>query len=108
MGREYIRRMDIITIASPVVDSDIPDFFTFTPIKFKKPAVLDGEPVDDAPVEEEMVEVVPDPEYEAEVAAADAKFQAALLRMTELELAQDFLNPDYVPVALVVTGADWI
>jgi hypothetical protein len=107
--------MDIITIASPVVDSDIPDFFTFTPIKFKKPAVLDGvaevtpvEPVDDAPVEEEMVEVVPDPEYEAEVAAADAKFQAALLRMTELELAQDFLNPDYVPVALVVTGAEWI
>jgi hypothetical protein len=106
--------MDIITIASPVVDSDIPDFFTFTPIKFKKPAVLDDvaevtpvEPVDDAE-EEEMAEVVPDPEYEAEVAAADAKFQAALLRMTELELAQDFLNPDYVPVALVVTGADWL
>jgi hypothetical protein len=106
--------MDIITIASPVVDSDIPDFFTFTPIKFKKPAVLDDvaevtpvEPVAEAE-EEEMVEVVPDPEYEAEVAAADAKFQAALLRMTELELAQDFLNPDYVPVALVVTGADWL
>jgi hypothetical protein len=106
--------MDIITIASPVVDSDIPDFFTFTPIKFKKPAVLDDvaevtpvEPVDDT-VEEEMAEVVPDPDYEAEVAAADAKFQDALLRMTELELAQDFLNPDYVPVALVVTGADWL